>query len=156
MEDGAVSETALYRAYGSPGRLLYVGIAEDVAARMDSHQPDPWYADIAAMDITLYPGRRQAKTAETEAIRAEWPLWNLSESPWACVVPRFRSAPAGDFREQMEHHRRVRRLTRAAMRAARGLPTLDEEIASLIAERPDIPAEDIMRTLKAVLGEWAS
>lgn len=81
-----MSITALYRPYNASGRLLYVGIADDAEKRMDGHQYDHWYADVAAMDIALYPGRRQAKTAETEAIKTEWPLWNIHESPWGGVA----------------------------------------------------------------------
>lgn len=78
--------TWLYRAYDAPGRLLYVGIAADVEQRMDGHQEHPWYGAIAALEVELYPDRRQAAAAETEAIAAEWPLWNIQNSPWGSFV----------------------------------------------------------------------
>jgi predicted GIY-YIG superfamily endonuclease len=79
--DLAARTTALYRLYDDGAHLLYVGIARDPQQRMDRHQPDHWLADIAAVGITLYPYRQQAKATETKAIKTEWPLWNIHQSP---------------------------------------------------------------------------
>lgn len=82
-------ETALYRCYDAGGRLLYVGIAADAERRMIQHERDHWHGAIGAIDIALYPDWRPAKDAETEAIKTEWPLWNIHESPWGGVVSDY-------------------------------------------------------------------
>lgn len=143
--------TCLYRPYNARGRLLYVGIAVDVESRMKQHEVrSPWYGDVAAMHVELYPDRRSAAAAESEAIAAEWPLWNVHQSPWGGVArDRMRQldgywrqdrwgrwhqlppkplaawkphswteADERRFQKRLARDRRVRRLTREAVRAA--------------------------------------
>lgn len=139
--------TWVYRPYDARGRLLYAGMAEDVERRMDQHKFGPWYGDVAAMAVELYATRSEAAAAEREAIAAEWPLWNIRDSPWGGVVSdrmrqldgywrqdkrgRWHPVPLETlmarpisakererrFQELLARNRRVRRLTREAVSA---------------------------------------
>lgn len=84
MSDGGW--TTLYRFYGRDGRLLYVGIAADWERRLKEHQASPWFRTADSLALVHYRDRRSARTAEREAIREEWPLWNVDQSPWAPVT----------------------------------------------------------------------
>lgn len=74
--------TALYRAYGLDGRLLYVGITDDLETRIKQHLLDaPWVDLLGAFTIHHYASRADARAAEIAAIRTEWPLYNVDQSP---------------------------------------------------------------------------
>lgn len=114
--------TALYRAYGLDGRLLYVGISKDVELRMTRHQRHYWYWDVYAVDVEFWPHWYRAKLAEEQAIKSEWPLWNISQSPWAPAVPAGRLGSERKVRRREQHISRVQALTRAALLHAVHLP----------------------------------
>jgi excinuclease UvrABC nuclease subunit len=81
--------TALYRIYDRAGRLLYVGISEDVEQRIVQHaRTAGWVDEMASMTVESYPTRPAALAAELDAIHTEWPLWNYHGSPFASVSPR--------------------------------------------------------------------
>jgi hypothetical protein len=106
--------TGLYRAYGRDGRLLYVGISQDVERRMVKHQLHHWYWDVYGMDVEFWPHWRRAKLAEQQAIESEWPLWNISQSPWAAVAASRRGSER-KVRRREQHILRVQALTRTAV-----------------------------------------
>ena len=122
--------TTVYRAYNAAGRLLYVGIAEDVWQRMQQHQTSPWVDDLAALDVEHYSTRAEARAAEREAIATEWPLWNVHGAVDGRMMLRVRrqrerermTAPVLT-KHQLERHfercdersSRVHRITREAM-----------------------------------------
>lgn len=69
--------TAVYRLYDSAGALLYVGVTSNPDARFGAHSLiQPWWAQVAARDVTWYPTRTEGKAAEAEAVRTENPLHN--------------------------------------------------------------------------------
>ncbi|GAA0897782.1 GIY-YIG nuclease family protein [Pseudonocardia zijingensis] len=71
--------TFLYRLRDSTGRLLYVGITDNVRARMTAHaRTQPWWSDVADVAVETHPSRQAALRAEAEAIRDEAPLWNIA------------------------------------------------------------------------------
>jgi predicted GIY-YIG superfamily endonuclease len=72
--------TAVYRAYDAAGRLLYVGVTDNIDRRIDGHSASGWRASMAALTLTIYPSRAVALAAERDAIRAERPLWNVMHS----------------------------------------------------------------------------
>lgn len=74
--------TALYRMYDADDQLLYIGITCNKAARWDAHRRNsPWWKLVARKELTTYPDRSAALTAELAAIRAEKPLHNVASHP---------------------------------------------------------------------------
>lgn len=78
---------SLYRAFGADGRLLYVGITADIEARLMQHRNAGalWVPQFESLSVEYYPTRRAARAAEIQAIRTEWPLYNIDHSidPWS-------------------------------------------------------------------------
>lgn len=67
----------LYRFKDEHGRLLYVGITNNPAVRMNQHRADkPWWDQVATMEMEHHPSREALAEAEREAIRNELPYWN--------------------------------------------------------------------------------
>ena len=83
-----MSECWLYRIWngepeGLESQLLYVGISDSPSSRMSNHESQKWWWWIAD-NVTWqrYLSREEAKQAETNAIKDEWPLFNIDESKW--------------------------------------------------------------------------
>lgn len=73
----------LYRAYGDDGRLLYVGITgNDVEQRFRQHDASgaEWVDQLAHVRWEWHDDRKAALAAESEAIKSEWPLYNIMGS----------------------------------------------------------------------------
>ncbi len=75
-----MTETALYRHFDAEGRLLYVGVSKNAAARFSQHADKPWFDEIANMTVERFPTRAEAEAAERAAIRAESPIHNIIHS----------------------------------------------------------------------------
>lgn len=73
--------TYIYRAYDAEGRLLYIGMTNDLVQRIGQHQSSHWIWDVASITAETYPTRAEASTAECAAIRSEVPRWNVKSSP---------------------------------------------------------------------------
>lgn len=73
------STTQLYRHYDKDGLLLYVGISSNFFAR--PHKNSKWFYRIATITIEHYETRNLALEAETAAIVAEKPVFNLHSNP---------------------------------------------------------------------------
>lgn len=70
-------ETALYFWHDSVGRLLYVGITEDLATRQSSHaKRSSWAAFAAGSRVRRFASRVEAERAEKAAIERHRPLFN--------------------------------------------------------------------------------
>lgn len=68
----------VYRAYDGSDRLLYVGMADDVPARMKAHRlTAKWHSQMRHHEVRKYRCRQDAKNAEYRAIRTESPLHNV-------------------------------------------------------------------------------
>ncbi|GGY78768.1 hypothetical protein GCM10010363_69610 [Streptomyces omiyaensis] len=76
------ARTALYRAFGQEGELLYVGISSDPYGRFRTHhrEKDWWEKDVAKLTLEWYPNRPLAEKAEYEALHSELPLRNERRS----------------------------------------------------------------------------
>jgi predicted GIY-YIG superfamily endonuclease len=69
---------ALYRFYNQAGDLLYVGLTNDPGRRWQRHsETQPWWHDVARIDIETHPTRQAVRTAERAAIEAERPKHNV-------------------------------------------------------------------------------
>ena len=69
--------TYVYRFYSSPGRLLYVGMTENLGARGAAHRAhSPWFSEVASYTARVYTSRKDAAFAEAAAIRTESPAYN--------------------------------------------------------------------------------
>lgn len=71
---------ALYRHYDKDGRLLYVGITNDPGQRWEQHQGKNWWHHVDTTKIERYPDRAAVESAETAAIKAERPWWNITHN----------------------------------------------------------------------------
>lgn len=86
MSSGDVGRCYLYRFYGGDGSLLYVGITDDLIARLASHRRTAgWWSAVARTESVIYPTRRAAEYAEAVAIRSERPAHNRAR-PTAAKV----------------------------------------------------------------------
>jgi excisionase family DNA binding protein len=72
----------VYRAYGDDGRLLYVGMSDNVENRLQQHRVNnaAWFDHLANVTVEQHPDRISAEAAERNAIRSERPLYNVSGS----------------------------------------------------------------------------
>jgi hypothetical protein len=70
-----------YRHFDANDRLLYVGESYNAPARLSQHKRDAsWYRDIVRVTIETYATKAEAKAAQTAAIRAEDPVYNMKEN----------------------------------------------------------------------------
>jgi len=71
------SRTALYRHWDASGKLLYLGISHDPAARSEQHRRrSPWFKFVSETSVAWFETRDQAASAERAAIRSEAPVFN--------------------------------------------------------------------------------
>jgi GntR family transcriptional regulator len=79
----------LYRLYDKRDVLLYIGITENLGARMNAHAGSQrWWGQVHRMTVEMLPDRAAAETAETVAIRAEVPPYNKAKrSPVESIAP---------------------------------------------------------------------
>lgn len=74
--------TALYRLYDADKTLLYVGVTDAPSARWIQHSRDkPWWPEVAMKEVEWYSSRREALSAESAAISAEAPAYNVMGAP---------------------------------------------------------------------------
>lgn len=86
--------TDLYRFFNANSELLYVGISLSAVARAGQHRStQPWWPQVARMEVERHPNRAAAIEAERVAIVAERPRFNVvhnATSPavknaaWSC------------------------------------------------------------------------
>ncbi len=73
--------TFLYRLYDGTGRLLYIGITDNVRTRMNGHSnTQPWWEAVTRVIVETHPDRVAAETAEWNAILAEKPVFNVQKT----------------------------------------------------------------------------
>ncbi len=76
----------VYRTYNASGRLLYVGCSRDPEVRLKQHWCSLWFPECADVTLERHWSRQAALDAELDAIKTEWPLWNVQGSPDAATV----------------------------------------------------------------------
>jgi hypothetical protein len=82
-----VRPCTLYRFFDIEGRLLYVGISVSPLMRFMQHRgAKEWWFDAERIHLDHFDNAREAKTAESHAIKTERPLYNTAEQvvsgPW--------------------------------------------------------------------------
>lgn len=76
--DPADNPTALYRLFDAAWNLLYIGISENLARRLQDHKEKQlWWPQVAHGTVALYACREDAEEAEDAAIIAEQPRHNV-------------------------------------------------------------------------------
>jgi hypothetical protein len=74
----------LYRFTDDHEGLLYIGITNNIARRVDQHrETKPWWGDVAGLCLQYIPSRDQLERAEIAAIRTERPRHNTMHNPLA-------------------------------------------------------------------------
>lgn len=74
-----MSHTTLYRLFGQQDELLYVGIASNPGRRFEQHAKDkPWWSDVERVTLEHRKDRKEALAAESAAIAAEQPRYNIA------------------------------------------------------------------------------
>ncbi|TFI30125.1 hypothetical protein [Streptomyces sp. 4R-3d] len=72
------ARTALYRFFGEPGDLLYVGISGDPVLRGSQHASDKnWWSEVFETKVEWFNNRDVALAHEEAAIKREKPLYNI-------------------------------------------------------------------------------
>lgn len=85
----------VYRAFNAAGRLLYVGCTTQPGQRMVAHRRESvWWSGAVRFTFAAFADHQQALAAESDAITAELPRYN--------VAGRSPFHPEGPFR--MHHH----------------------------------------------------
>lgn len=70
--------TAVYRLYGHDGELVYVGMTVNIERRLADHERGSfWWPHVARTAVVWYDTRPEADAAESEAVAAEKPLYNM-------------------------------------------------------------------------------
>jgi hypothetical protein len=73
--------TAVYRLFGGDDLLLYIGVAKYFGRRWHQHaQAQPWWPEVRRQAVDWYPSRAEALAAETSAIKAEFPRYNVAHN----------------------------------------------------------------------------
>jgi predicted GIY-YIG superfamily endonuclease len=68
----------VYEAYDCIGRLLYIGVTNDLATRLAKHRNEsPWFISAARVVWTQYETRTEAGRAEEQLIRERLPEHNV-------------------------------------------------------------------------------
>lgn len=125
------ARTALYRLYDGEGVLLYIGITNMPNVRFASHSMKSWWRRVARKDITWFENRPQAEQAETRAIRAERPVFNVAKSPWRSVAAAATPSELPPDLDEFDH--RLVDAARGRQRAKEELQAAEAELRSLVA-----------------------
>jgi predicted GIY-YIG superfamily endonuclease len=67
---------AVYRMFDPSGRLLYVGVTGNIAARLGDHAEKRWFPLVTTISLEWFPTRADAASAERRAIETECPMLN--------------------------------------------------------------------------------
>ncbi len=88
-------EQILYRFFDSAGRLLYVGITDNLRTRFNRHRrKSSWWAQAVRVGIQVFCNRTALEVAEQEAIESEGPLHNTMYNRASGRARRKREAEA--------------------------------------------------------------
>lgn len=95
--------TFVYRAFGTRGELIYVGISQSWRHRLEGHaKRSAWWPWVRHIEIQEFVDRPAAFAMESWAIAHEKPLENL-EPQWK-HCPELSPTPICSFGRWIEHH----------------------------------------------------
>lgn len=82
------ADHVLYRFFDTAGDLLYIGITNDPGRRWGRHAGDkPWWNEVDRIELERHPDRPTVLLAERDAIKAEYPRYNVVHAPPAPIAP---------------------------------------------------------------------
>ena len=85
----------LYRAFNGQGQLLYIGITLNPAMRFSQHgYGQPWWTDVAEIEMQQFPSREAVMEAERSAILDEKPMHNVLHNKSQAVMPAVKTQTA--------------------------------------------------------------
>lgn len=74
-KSGPDDPAVLYRLFDVDGALLYIGVTADLLERLHQHEAlQPWWADVASVQMVRYARRKDALADEWAAIQQEDPV----------------------------------------------------------------------------------
>lgn len=80
-DTGQQPPTYVYEAYDAEGTLLYVGITDNVTARLKAHSHGKeWWSQVDQITTESFSSRTLALAAEAERIRTRRPRYNITHS----------------------------------------------------------------------------
>ena len=99
---------SLYRMWDVTGKLLYVGISDDIGSRLWQHaRKKPWFTDVARIEIQQHLDRPAALIAEESAIRTERPAHNIVFNEWSPLAGRSKPQETIDRSPAARERRRL-------------------------------------------------
>jgi hypothetical protein len=72
---------AVYRMFDHAGRLLYIGMTGQAGQRFGSHSQKVWFPLVSMITLEWHTTHAEAYLAETRAIAAERPRYNVAGTP---------------------------------------------------------------------------
>lgn len=144
--------TALYRLYDADDGLLYIGISKRFGNRWLQHaDSQPWWPEVDHQTVAWFPDREVAGDAETAAIRAEHPKFNIIHSGRRRVrVPV--DAETGLPRDE---HPRLVRIRRARSRYDRARADFFQQITDALAAGDALPEDQRRKLGPSAIGRAA-
>lgn len=155
MSSNSGGRTALYRFFRKDGKLLYVGITDNLGQRWSSHmRSKEWWPKVHKQTSEWFPNREAAAAAEVKAIKSERPIYNINHAARdeeKAQPPRFvvLSISRGKQQRRPARHKTV----------FDGIATL-ENARDLLADIDEILDEDRVRLaeipprLRAFAPQW--
>jgi predicted GIY-YIG superfamily endonuclease len=97
---------AVYRMYSGDGTLLYIGCTYNLPVRLRGHIS--WLPQVASITLEWHANLDEGLAAETQAIKAEKPLYNVKDTPKAKPARYWRQhlAPADTGKAAVERFNR--------------------------------------------------
>jgi hypothetical protein len=157
--------TAVYRFFDADGRLLYVGMTNNLRSRWTAHAAEkPWWPEVASQSATWFGTRTEAAAAESAALKTENPVHNVHSTPrhgenlsHAIKAKRERMRRANEDQGQDAWHvivtregrdwlAEVQSIQEGAATYARTLKGLDKNVREVIVLGADLP-DDAMDDL---------
>ena len=75
-----VAQPLVYRLEGRSGSTLYIGVTNNLGARLEGHaKSQPWWSQVTHVSVRYFATRGEAEEAEGAAISIERPKYNKQQ-----------------------------------------------------------------------------